>query len=206
MSDPGQELIQAAAREVAKAIVTPFARMWDNTVNGLIGDRIAQWREDKIAYRTANASDVGVRAGKLISARAIEPDPETPPEHIEEILEASASRSENEIKEAFAKLLASAVDPNRRKGYRREFVKTIAECDPLDALVFSSREVESDTPIHPSRREAISQRLQIASDEVQLSFEHLVDLKVFRPYQVPASTENWPVLTTYGRALVKFLK
>ena len=201
MSDPGQELIAAIAKEVATGAVAPFSRMWSNLVDGFIGDRIAEWREDKIAYRTANVSDVGVRAGKLVSERGIKPDPKTPPE----ILEASAGRSEDEIKDLFARLLASAVDPKRRKGYRCEFAKTIKEFDPLDALVLVSREVSSDASVHPSRRLAIAQRLQLAEDEVQLSLEHLVDLKVFRPYQPPVSTENWPVFTTYGKALAKFL-
>lgn len=204
MSDPGQELIKAMASEVAKGTVAPFARMWSNAINGLIGDRIEEWRDDRIAYRSENASEVGRRAGKILADKNLKVDSTTPPEHLEEILEAGSARSEEELKDLFAKLLAAAVDPNKRKGYRRQFILAVKEMEPIDAQLFPL--LEAHTGLAPTRHEYLAGRFQVPLDDVLMSFSNLTRLGALDAMPGHADRSLYPCLSAFGRSLLRFIR
>ena len=72
---------------------------------------------------------------------------------------------------------------------RQSFIQTVKQLDPIDALVLQAIPRDIVTAID---REAIASKLNCSTDEVTVSFEHLVALGCIflgdRPYFKPFGT------------------
>jgi hypothetical protein len=54
------------------------------------------------------------------------------------ILEAAADEENDELQDLWSRLLAAAMDPNRRDAMRQSFIATVKRMDPIDALVLKA--------------------------------------------------------------------
>src|SRR5580692_9289698 len=54
------------------------------------------------------------------------------------ILEAAADEENEELQDLWSRLLAAAMDPNRRDAMRQSFVATVKQIDPIDVLVLKA--------------------------------------------------------------------
>lgn len=137
-------------------------RIPDNTL-GLFGDwilhvRLRNW--DRLSRRTAEI---------LRSRNVREPVPDAPPAALRPIVDAALNETDDDLREIWARLLAAAIDPQRRHHARKSFVAAVKERDPLDARVFRAL---GESP-GPLRQTQMAPALQVSSDEVFVSLQNL---------------------------------
>jgi len=114
------------------------------------------------------------------------------------LLEAAQDETRDELREIWARLLANAMDPNRSASVRLEFIDTLRQLNPLDALVLN--ELGATASMNPTSREFLVTRLGVTRDEIIVSSTHLVKLGC-----VEISTTdkaNYGVLA-YGKLLLR---
>ncbi len=75
------------------------------------------------------------------------------------------------MQDLWSRLLAAAMDPNRRDAMRQSFITTVKQMDPIDALVLKATHLNRETP-----ESAIASKLTLSSDEIIVSVEHLANL------------------------------
>lgn len=167
MDEESKAVINAVVHEAA----APFTGVVADLVGVLGGDRLKQFRESKRARQEKNELETVEAAAALVLQRKIEPDPNASPEHVEEILDAAKDCGAAEIRELFARLLASLVDPARSPLYRREFVQIVSQLEPLEAHILP--ELNGDAQLEPSRREYFAKKLNMSTDVIANAFSHL---------------------------------
>jgi hypothetical protein len=121
-----------------------------------------------------------------------------PPNIAVALLEAAQDESRDELKEIWASLLANAMDPNRTSRVRLEFIGTLKQLNPLDALVL--RELAATPNMSPNSREFLSGRLNVNRDEIVVSSQHLVKLGCIEVSTTDKG--NYGVLS-YGKLLLR---
>jgi hypothetical protein len=83
-----------------------------------------------------NASIIWQKTRERLRDRGIEP--ESPSlKYAIPILEAAADEENNELQDLWSRLLAAAMDPNRRDAMRQSFIATVKQMD-LDVVVFKA--------------------------------------------------------------------
>jgi len=208
MSAPGEEFGKEVISASTQMLLAPFAKVLSDVVGGAIGDRIEVWRKTRPAWERLNQIDVLERAAEILKERHVTPSEDTPRDQIEGILEAGKERDTPAIKEIFARLLAAALDPARRRNYRNNFPQLALRLEPLDALLLHAL---VDTEIAPDNWVGlVLERLQVPQDEVELAAMNLVELRMAdipignRPHTRPVHTSL--VLTTLGRMFLACVK
>jgi hypothetical protein len=131
---------------------------------GIVGaDWLHEFRErnrDRLARRTAEIlreRDVKERCGDIAQ--------------MVPLIQAAQDDDREEIQELWARLLAAALDPSRRKRVRKSFVDTLKAFDPVDALVLRALHDEEKKGLSELKHIALA--LEIPEYEVQTSLEHL---------------------------------
>src|SRR5580704_10526643 len=71
------------------------------------------------------------------------------------ILEAAADEENEELQDLWSRLLAAAMDPNRRDAMRQSFIQTVKQMDPMDALVLKAVRDNGHTPWAPAAPDGI---------------------------------------------------
>ena len=105
----------------------------------LIGDTVKAKRIERIER-------LWQRTRERLRDRGIA-DPEPPSlKYAIPILEAAADEENEELQDLWSRLLAAAMDPNRRDAMRQSFIPTVKQMDPIDALVLKA------VHDHPERR------------------------------------------------------
>ena len=110
-----------------------------------------------------------------------------------------AAADENREEELWARMIATAMDPNRSNRVRRSFIETVARFDPLDAMILLKL-YETPGTLSPNPRDFLASQLAVSSREIQVSVQHLDDLKCVRLPNI-GDTANF-ILTPYGSELV----
>jgi hypothetical protein len=132
------ELEKATIEAAANALLAPGAKVIGDIIGVLGGDALAGYRERKRARRQAATAVTVDEARRLLEKRGINPDPDTPPEWLEDIAEATQDNSIPELRDLFARLAAAAVDKSRQASYRREFVGIVKGLEPIDTLLLKA--------------------------------------------------------------------
>lgn len=171
----GQELIKAA-RDGGGYFADILGDLPRDLLGLLVGDRVKAKRIEKIAM-------LWERTRERLRDRGMA-DPEPPSlKYAIPILEAAADEENEELQDLWSRLLAAAMDPNRRDAMRQSFIQVVKQMDPMDALVLKAIPHDIQTAIN---REAIASKLNSSTDDVQVSFEHLLALDCIvlgdRPY------------------------
>jgi hypothetical protein len=204
MGDVGDEMAKEAASTAVQLFLGPAANVLKDAVGGSVGDRIAAWRRRKPAWQELHQSEAVERAREILAKRDVKVVSEDArPEHIDHLLNAAKDASDPNIKELFARLLASAVDPARKKNYRPEFADVVRQLEPLDALVLKEFARPGSNP--SLWRNEIAAAVGRNPDDVILAAKNLLRLECIEPQQPSQRIENAALLTPRGRTLLSLV-
>lgn len=198
MDQEGKALINAVVHEAA----APFTGVISDLVGISGGDALKAFRAKKQERREQNEREILDAAGRALKARGKNPDPNASPEHLEEILDTARDCGTPELRELFSRLLASALDPDRSKLYRQEFVAILKQMEPIDALVFP--ELFDRASLAPNKVSNFSSRFQRDTFEIENSFKALFRLGLTN--QETGLTPETPRLNSLGQQLLALLR
>jgi Abortive infection alpha len=133
-------------------------------------------------------------------------EPDISPSIALPLIEAALDEDREGLKELWAKLLATAMDPKRNHLVRADLISTLKQLEPLDAIVLNTVYDAGGTQFAPNGRDNLAQRFSVTSDEMTVCFQNLETLGCFirRGDQPPESgmvREN-PSLGARGRLLM----
>lgn len=158
-----------AAQNAAPFLNRVFGRTLEDATGLLVADPLRAVRiltQDWYARRvTQILRERNLRDEQL---KAVPPNIAIP------LLEAAQDETRDELREVWARLLANAMDPNRSSRVRLEFIETLKQFNPLDALVL--KELVANASMSPNSREFLVARFSLSRDEVVVSSQHLVKL------------------------------
>lgn len=202
MEEEQKALIGALVHEAA----APIAGVLSDLIGVAGGDALHAFRQRKIEQRLKNQNDTIQIAKKALAELAATPDPDTPPEKVEDLLEAAQDCNEPSLKEMYGRLLASLLNPARSNGYRRQFVEILKQLEPLDAAVL--KHLNLTARISGGRLKSIARRLERSEPEIELAADNLIRLGCASMGRAPevASDEFYPTLTTIGKELLRLVR
>ena len=182
ISDEQAKLLQQAlqaGRDTAGYFADFLGDLPKDLLGLLVGDRVKAKRIEKMAA-------LWQRTRERLRDRGIDPEPPSLKYAIP-ILEAAADEENEELQDLWSRLLAAAMDPNRRDAMRQSFIATVKRMDPIDALVFKAiHDNGPATPWETSANVAIASKLKCSTDEIIVSIEHLAELGcIFRHLDQP---------------------
>ncbi|HEY1430462.1 MAG TPA: Abi-alpha family protein [Stellaceae bacterium] len=149
--------------------------------------------------RIRNFARLNDRTEEILRLRGISKTDPVSPSLAVPLLRAAADESREQLQELWARLIAAAMDPNRSNRIRRSFIETVAQLDPLDAMVLSQL-YETPGSLSPNPRDFLASQLAVSSREIEVSVQHLNELKCVRLLNI-GDTANF-ILTPYGSELV----
>jgi Abortive infection alpha len=161
----GQELLKAV-RDGSGYFADILGDLPKDLLGLLVSDRVKAKRIEKIAMLWERTRE------RLRDRGMVDPEPPSLKYAIP-ILEAAADEENEELQDLWSRLLAAAMDPNRRDAMRQSFIQVVKQMDPMDALVLKAIPRDFQTAIY---HEAIASKLNCSTDDVQVSFDHLLAL------------------------------
>lgn len=164
----GQELVKAV-RDVSGYFTEILGDLPEDLLGLLIGDRIKAKRLERLANMWQRTRE------RLRDQGISDPDPPSLKYAIP-ILQATADEENEILQDLWSRLLAAAMDPNRRNAMRQSFVEAVKQMDPLDALVLAAIRDNRGQAWNSNGRDAIARKLNCSTDEVLVSFSHLAEL------------------------------
>jgi len=105
------------------------------------------------------------------------------------LIAAAVDEDREGLKDLWARLLASAMHPERKNRVRQSFIGILRQLDPLDALCLSTVDRGG---IHQTDPSVLVKRLNVTADEVEVSIYNLDELRLVR------NRPN-PILTSLGK-------
>jgi hypothetical protein len=182
-----------AAQNAAPFINRVFGRPIEDATGLLIADPLTAARilaQDWIARRvTKKLRERNLKDEQLEAVAANIAVP---------LLEAAQDETRDELREIWARLLANAMDPGRSSRVRLEFIETLKQLNPLDALVLDGLALESN--LSPNSREFLTKRLGVNRDEIVVSSQHLMKLGCIE--MSTTDPANYGILP-YGKLLLR---
>jgi Abortive infection alpha len=181
----GQDLVKAV-RDASGYFTDILGDLPKDLIGLLVGDRVKAKRIEKIEKLWQKTRE-RMRDGGIA-------DPEPPSlKYAIPILQAVADEENEDLQDLWSRLLAAAMDPNRRDAMRQSFIRVVKQMDPIDALVLKAIRDQGGVNWEPAARDVIASMLKCSSDEVTVSFEHLaeldcISLSVREPYMKPFGT------------------
>jgi Abortive infection alpha len=129
------------------------------------------------------------RTAQILCERDVQEAIELSPNMAIALIGGAQEESKEELMELWARLLANAMDPNMNS-VRQSFISAVRELDPPDAKIMHHLSSEKVTRIRRQATpggggtskadtsfEAISRALGVRNDEVEVSIEHLEELR-----------------------------
>lgn len=171
---PYEKAIEEAAKATSKAV--DLIRDGGRAIGPAVGDIYGLLIGDKVkAARVRNLEEINELRRKKLEDRGVK-EPLQPPEDIAiPILEAAQGETRAEMQDMWARLLANAMDPARAQNVRPEFVDTIKELQPIDALNLTlARNVPPNK--HLQVQTVIEARPEYRKSAVRVSFARLTKL------------------------------
>jgi hypothetical protein len=114
------------------------------------------------------------------------------------ILHAAADESREELQALWAKLLANAMDPSRVSRVRGAFIEVAKRLEPLDAAVLSNVQERGGGHADGNVRNTFAALLKVSRDEVDVSVENLVSLRLLKLTHPPDA-----VIDAFGREFLR---
>jgi len=150
---------------------------------GLIGDRLKLFRwERQVAYVD--------KVNNILDARNISETRAVMPKFALPVLENASLEDDEELQQIWAKLMASAMDPNFSTKLRMSFIDIIKSLDPLDVkilkvfydILMKDNSIKWDNILDYSlKKEQISQLLNISSQDYEVSIFNLFRAQCLAP-------------------------
>ena len=174
----GQELVKAVSG-AGGWFTDILADLPKDALGLLIGDWVKTKRSERMAINWQKARE------RLRERGIAEPEPPSLKYAIP-ILQAVADEENEALQDLWSRLLAAAMDPNRRDAMRQSFIQAVKQMDPADALVLKAIRENDNKPWNANGRDVIAGKLNCSPDEVLVSFEHLAQLDCI------SFTASWP--------------
>jgi hypothetical protein len=115
-------------------------------------------------------------------------------------IKAAVDEHREAVRDLWARLLAAAMDPDRKNLVRLAFVEVIKKMDPLDVEVLELGQREFSGSISGGTLDELAKRLDVSRDEIDASLSNLVKLDLTaRSYTSGADA----VITPLGRELLR---
>lgn len=187
----GQEIVRAS-REFGGYLADILDDLPRDLVGLLAGDPIKLLRARRL-------SEGWEKVKKHLRDRKIE-NPEPPSLKLAlPILSSMADENSEELKDLWERLLAAAMDPNRKTLVRQSLIAVVKQMDPFDVLVLKTLATISGK-MTPSGRDYIMRSLESSEDEVLVSFQNLERLNCIGFGEMPKIN---PHLVSLGKILMK---
>jgi len=148
----------------------PLTQIAENAL-GLAG---GDWLSEK---RLRNRQRLREETEKILQAEGADLDDDPSPSVVIPLLQAAQDESREEMLKLWATLMATAMDPNRRSLYRRQFVDLVKNLEPGDALMLPHIPEAGENWYNSSR---IAEILKLPYDEAQTAMEHLIELGIMK--------------------------
>jgi len=174
---PYEKAIEESAKTAGKAldVVQSMTPAIANAYNLLIGDRIS-------AARERNLDAITRKTRKILEGRRVEETAAIPEQIGVQLLEEAQGETREAIQDLYAALLANAMDEKFASDVRPEFIQTVKQLQPIDALILKT----------------IMQRHNEPSNRV-FGSNHIYDaLEGYRPSAIEVSLENLRKLGCVG--------
>ena len=184
----GQDLVKAV-RDGAGYFTDILGDLPKDLIGYLIGDRVKAKRIERMAA-------LWQRTRERLQDRGTDPEPPSLKYAIP-ILEAAADEENEELQDLWSRLLAAAMDPNRRDAMRQSFITTVKQMDPIDVLVLKAVHNRPEE-WHPGAADALAILLKCSTDEIVVSIDHLSELDC-----LPTHQYDQPHLKPFGKLLMK---
>ena len=177
MSDiPYEKAIEETAKTTGKALdlIKGASPAIADIYGYLIGDSISQARKRRL-------HDLAEETKRLLEDRGVRPEPA--PEQIAiPLLEAAQGESRPEMATRWATLLANAMDPARAQDVRPDFVQTLKQIQPSDALVLETMVsvIQHPTNTSMSPDDLKPHAKELRRSQIEMSMAKLTDLRCLR--------------------------
>jgi Abortive infection alpha len=161
----GQELVKAV-RDGSSYFTDILGDLPKDLIGLLIGDRVKAKRIERMVA-------LWQKTRERLQDRRI--DPQLPSlKYAIPILEAAAVEENEELQDLWSRLLAAAMDPNRRDAMRQSFLTVVKQMDPTDVLVFKAiYDHGRGVAWVAAANVAIARDFKRSTDKVMVSINHL---------------------------------
>jgi len=184
-----------------------LARSFGDGPKNLIGLLVGDWLIHK---RVRRWSELQNETRRILNQRKVEEPDDISPSIALPLIEAALDEDRDGLKDLWAKLLASAMDPKRKNLVRGDLISTVKQLEPLDAVVLKYFYDAQGTQFMPNGRDNLAHRLSVTSDEMTVCFQNLERLGCFvrrgdQPLESGRIREN-PELGPRGRLLMQAVR
>ncbi len=135
MNLPSQELERAAANVIEKAgmnVVDGATGFGSNLFNGLLGDRVREWRNRNFLLGAAETAEVLAERGIPLEATKALPMFE-----IYSIFQGMAEQDDPDVRKLWAGLLASRMNPSEKSGFDRSVSQILSTMNGSEARILN---------------------------------------------------------------------
>jgi hypothetical protein len=160
---------------------------------GIMGDWVKHIRVRRWAELEAETE-------KILRERGVENRETISPSIAIPLIAAAINEDRDVLKQLWAKLLASAMDPARANQVRPSLIELLKNMDPLDATVLQWLTAAPRPVSHGDLAGQIELHLSVSRDEAFFSLEHLHELGCLDP---PPDASPVPKVTAKARLLIR---
>jgi hypothetical protein len=207
-SDPDSaRLIAEVANEAIKA---GFGQWLSRAIGTPVENFIGLIGGDWFAHaRIRNLCRLEERTKRILEDRKIKQPEEVSPDLLRPLLEGAADQNDDTLQALWAQLLAAAMDPQRKRFVRKQFVETLKQFNPIDALVLSYAYRTPVTIGDNVKLAGVAAQLKSDETEITVSLSNLVSLDCLtrfdrQAHSSPGDRVIYPH-TPYGRLLTHAL-
>jgi hypothetical protein len=111
---------------------------------------------------------------RILELRGVDHIEAPNPAIIVPLVAAAENENREELQDLWAMLLATALDPNRKKLFRREFVEAVKQFDSNDVLVFTQIHIAGLSGLYEGQYTDLAEKIGLRYTQVQISFRNLI--------------------------------
>lgn len=157
---------------------------------GIIGDWVAHQRARRWIELQADTE-------KILRDRGVENRETVSPSVAIPLIAAAINEDRDGLKQLWAKLLATAMDPSRANRVRAAFIEALKKMEPLDAAVLPYVHQHGGR-VDGGVANTLAAELRATRDEIDVSVANLVKLELLGPTQHPSAA-----ITASGREFLR---
>ncbi len=204
--DTTKAIQEAAKLGISLVTLTEKAGSYASGVLGQLPHNLVGLFADYITHtRIRRAAELFANTKRILDERSVKgPYEEVSPSIALPLLEAAVDETRDGLKQLWEKLLASAMDPERKHLVRKDVIAALKEFEPIDALILDIvylREFNNST----NPRQAFSNKLGVSEDDVLASFYNLEKLKAVALSNAQTPTVS-PGMAPLGNLLMKAIR
>lgn len=199
-SDSGNALISLG---ILKLDLSPLKKVADKyggqvlrRVGPIIDKELNIFQQRQVIRELENLRQLQEKFEQIKAARGL-PDEEPSPSIAEPLIEAAASEERSELLDLWAKLLAAAIDPQRKNAVRRQIIDAAKQLEPFDVGLL---EAVHGHAFDANTNAKLREKFRVSPEDVEVSIAHLRALQLMA---APDGGANSPRLSAMGRILMR---